>query len=129
MIFRREMIAFVLLALEFGRIIVLMDPRTSADFSGVNCRHDSFRIFLRSLSTTNAVNPPVELTPTTVNVMLETQAGHIKFLLSLHELAFGQTCDLHHRPDFNRAPASRRNPRRNVDCLIEIFGINQEEAA
>src|SRR6266849_1989475 len=41
----------------------------------------------------------------------------------------GKSRDLHHWPDFDCAPATCWNPRGDVDRLVEVLGVDQEEAA
>ena len=37
--------------------------------------------------------------------------------------------DVHHRPDFHRAPVARRDLARDFDRLVQVVGFDQEVAA
>src|SRR5947209_3153557 len=41
-------------------------------------------------------------------------------------LLFRQALDLYDRPDFHRSLSRRRNSRGNIDCLVQVFGVDQE---
>src|SRR3954466_15493249 len=59
------------------------------------------------------------------NRALLSQLPYRTFASSVGLLALRQACDLHDRPDLDRAPAHPRDAGGDVDRLVEIRGVDQ----